>query len=177
MNTTIELVDEKMVTAEKRGNAGFVLTEHLGGMLFYLIMLALAAGIIAMLYNYSKMSVTQQSLSTLAMNVQGLYSGQATYDGLSNSVAMNAGVVPKKFISGTAIKNPWGGAVTIAPGSDNGTFTITLAGIKQEDCIKLATYQSDYWESVKVGTSTITSVSEAATACTAGSNSLVYSQR
>lgn len=158
---------------------GWMLTEGVGSILFYLIMIGVAAGILFFLFSSSKLTQMQQAVSTMSMQIQGLYSGASEYTGLDNSLAIKSGVVPRKLLKGTSIKTPWGGDVTLAPGTDTGTFTIKLAGIKQEDCTKLAAYQLDMWQSVDVnGTefNTDSGVSGAVNACVA-SNTITYTSR
>jgi hypothetical protein len=146
-------------------------------MLFYLIMVGMVAGFITMLFSSSKMSSAQQSLSALSMNIQGIYSGQADYSGLDNDLVIKAGIVPKKFLRGSRLENPWGGAVTVASGNDAVTFTITLEGISRDDCLKLAVFHRESWETGSGDGAEINTVAEAAPACQSGGNSIEYMQR
>lgn len=158
---------------------GWMLTEGVGSILFYLIMISVAAGILYFLFSSSKQTQMQQGLTTMSMQIQGLYSGSSSYSGLDNALALKAGVVPRKLLKGSSIQTPWGGNITIAPGSDLGTFTIKLEGIPQEDCTKLAAYQMDMWVSIDVNGTTFDSssgISQAANAC-ATTNTINYTAR
>ena len=159
--------------------AGFVMVEMSGGILLYLIMLAAAAILIYALFSNSKLAETQQGLLSMRMQIQQLYTGTTDYAGLDNALAVKAGVVPKRFQRASALVTPWGGDITLASGSDPGTFTITLAQIPQEACTKLATFQVESWSSIAVNGAAVaqgTSVASAAQSCNA-SNTLIYASR
>ncbi len=159
---------------------GWMLTEGIGAILFYLIMIGVAAAILYLLFGSSKISQMQQSLSTMTMQIQGLYSGSAEYTGLTNDVALKAGAVPRKLLKGQSIKTPWGGNITVATGADSGTFTIKLEGVKQDDCSKLAAFQLDSWVNVDINGSSFDStsgVTSAVSSCISANNVLTYTAR
>jgi type II secretory pathway pseudopilin PulG len=162
---------------KKRHEKGFVLTEHLGGLLIYIMMVGAAVGILFTVNATSKLATAEQSIMALAINVQGLYSSANNYTGLTNDIALRAGLVPAKFTSNNTIKTPWGGAITLSPGSDITTFQIKMDGIGQGDCVKLGVYQLEYWVDLAVNGSSIntsTSVSDAVSACGASNNTVTY---
>lgn len=159
--------------------SGFMGTEGLGTYVFYLIMTVSVLGAVYMLFSGSKLSETEQAISAIRMNVQQTFSSSLDYTGLSNDYVMKAGLAPKKLIKGGTLMNSWGGTLTIAAGDDTGTFTITVSGVPQEDCTKLATYQLETWLNLEVNSTGIgkdTAVVEAADACQA-SNTIVYTAR
>lgn len=162
-----------------KSESGFMGTEGLGTYLFYAIMTGAVLGIMYLLFSGSKLTETQQAIFAIRMNVQQTFTSSLDYTGLSNDYVMKAGLAPKKLIKGGALLNSWGGSLTVAAGDDTGTFTITLAGVPQEDCTKLATYQLETWLNLEVNNTAISkdsAVVEAADACQ-GSNTIVYTAR
>ncbi|MDR2893675.1 MAG: pilus assembly protein PilS [Deltaproteobacteria bacterium] len=156
----------------------FNLTDAQASMIFTLVMLGVVAGLISFVFSGSKAGQMQQALSTIPMQIQGLYSGSSSYSGLDNALAVKAGVVPKKLMNGDNIQTPWGGDITISA-TANGTFTIALEEVDEDDCTKLAVYQMDVWESVKVNTSSfdgLSTVSDIIGAC-GDSNTITYESR
>lgn len=159
--------------------AGFMGVESLGSLVFYLFMIAAAALLVYNLMSGGKLSETQQSISSIRMSVQQMFASSLDYTGLTNDLAIKAGLVPKKLIKGGGILNSWGGAIAIATGDDTGTFTITLDSVPQDACTKLATYQLESWLQVEVNNTAIgldTAVAAAAENCEA-SNSIIYTAR
>jgi hypothetical protein len=159
----------KVQQAKSRAEEGWMLTEGMGSILLYLIMISAAIGLLFALFSSSKLSQMQQGLSSMTMQVQSLYAGASSYTGLTNAIAIKGGAVPRKLIKGNAIQTPWGGALTLAPGKDTTTFTIKLASVGQDDCAKMAAYQLDMWVNVDVNGTLFDSssgVSAAVTACT-----------
>ncbi len=129
---------------------GFMLAEGMGAMLFYLIMLAAAGGLVYALLSGSKLSSAEQSLNTLRLNVKQLYSSASDYSGLSNAVAQKAGIVPQAINKSNGIKNDWNGDITLSPGTDPNTFEIEYKLISKDACTRFASYQAGSWVSVTV---------------------------
>lgn len=158
---------------------GWMLTEGVGSILFYLIMIGVGAGIVYFLFSSSKVAQMQQGISTMSMQIKGLYSASSDYSGLDNTLAVKSGVVPRKLLKGSSVKTPWGGDITLAPGTDDGAFTIKLEGIAQEECTKLAAFQMDMWQSVEVNGTEFgadSGIAGAVGACVA-SNTIIYTSR
>jgi hypothetical protein len=88
----------------------------------------------------SKASDAAAELAQLELGVQGLYSAQASFNSLTNTVALDAGtsVVPSSMDDGNGgIVNEWGGTVTLA--GNGSEFTITETEVPQSACAVLAT--------------------------------------
>lgn len=162
-----------------KSEQGFVMIESMGGMLWYLIMIAGAAVLIGILLSGGKLSEMQQGLSSLRMQTQQLYTGSIDYTGFDNALAIKAGIVPKRFRRGDSLYTPWGGAITVTTGSDVGTFEIKLEEVPQEDCAKMGTFQIDSWDKVSINGNTLDKLSSVATAGTACSslNTIIYTSR
>ena len=169
-----------MMDYAKKYEQGFMEMGALGTFIFYAVMIAVVVGIIWMLFSGSKLTEMEQGLTSMSYNIQGLYSAQRSYSGLDNDVIISAHAAPEKLMRGNTLKTPWGGDITVAPGTDTGTFTIEIADIDEENCIKLANYQTNAWLSVEINGSAIAAdemVSGAISACQDSGNTLTYTSR
>lgn len=94
----------------------------------------------------SKASNAAAELAQLQLGIQNLYSAQASFASVSNTVALAGGttVVPQSMNDGAGgIINEWGGAVTVAPDATVTQFTVTETKIPKEACPILATKVSN----------------------------------
>lgn len=131
------------------------LLETLGTLLIALIIIGGAALGLNAAFSHFKLSDMEQGIVTMRMQIQHMYSGSSDYSGLDNALAIKAGVVPKQFVKGSAIKNPFGGDVVLSPSPDNSAFSIQLTNVPQDQCTKLARFQTDAWLSVDLNGTTI----------------------
>lgn len=153
------------------------LLGSLGGLLVGLIILSGAATGLYLAFSKSNIGTTQENLIILRMQTQQFFSG-TNYDGLSNDVAIRAGIVPRSFIKGNVLRNAWGGDITISADTANGMFSIDLTNIPQEDCTQLARFQSDSWARVSVNGADIDPADAIAVTDACGSNNtLTYTAR
>jgi prepilin-type N-terminal cleavage/methylation domain-containing protein len=142
-----------------RREAGFSLTE-------LLIVVAVIAALIAIIIpvsnkvmasNKTNNAVTQAT--QLSGKIKALYRGGPNYGGLTVAIAMNAGAVPEEMRNGTALVNPWGGAVLLAPtnvgGGTNNAIRVTYQRVPQSACINMASNVSAQFDVVTVN-STVT---------------------
>ncbi|EHJ48816.1 PilS domain-containing protein [Solidesulfovibrio carbinoliphilus subsp. oakridgensis] len=157
------------------------LLETLGAILVGLIVLAGAALGLNAAFSSSKLGETEQNLVTLRMQVQHMFSGNADYAGLDNALALKAGVVPKSFIKGEYLKNAFGGEITLAPVSTDAGFSIELTSIPQEECTKLAKFQTDAWLGVDVNGHEVNRLSDTVVSDIVGfcedSNTILFTAR
>lgn len=121
----------------------------LGALLLGLIVLAYSAGGLSSGFSKSNVASTQEGLIILRMQAQQFFAG-TNYNGLDNDVAIKAGIVPDTFIKGDALRNAWGGDITLSADEANGQFSIELFNIPQADCTQLARFQSNSWAGVSV---------------------------
>ena len=70
-----------------QNQGGFMLVESLGSMLFYLIMIAAAGVLLISLFSGSKISQTEQAISSLRLQVKQLYTSSSDYSGLDTDLA------------------------------------------------------------------------------------------
>ena len=105
--------------------------------------------------NKYKINKTTDQVSMLVANIRTLFSSQGNYAGLNNGQAIKFGVVPNDmyaaasnntYASDYAIKNAFGGAVTIeadaarsAGDSGSEAFVITYEGLTPEAFVTIAT--------------------------------------
>lgn len=150
------------------------------GTMFKTMMVLLGLGaVVAVFWNVMGMDKTSRALSAqteLTANVIDLYSAQSNFTTLTNTVMINAKKVPDSLLSGSAIKNPWGGDVTLAVNSGNaGRFDITQTLVPSDACVKMATSNSRIIALTINGSSQSIPVDagNAATACASTTNTLV----
>lgn len=149
----------------------------LGGLLVGLIILSGAASDLNSAFSKNNIANTQQNLVTLRMQTQQFFSG-TNYEGLTNDVAVKAGIVPESFIKGNVLRNAWGGDLELSANAANGMFNIELTNIPQEDCTQLARFQADSWAGVSVNGADIDPSDAVAVTDACGSNNtLTYTAR
>ncbi|MFA9394678.1 MAG: type 4 pilus major pilin [Halodesulfovibrio sp.] len=179
MTTQIDSRNPKncpQLDAKLNKNGGWVMTESLGGVLFWLIMLAGVGVIFAALLSNNNLADTEQAVSSLRMQTKQLYTSSSDYTGLTTATAKKSGIIPNKMIKSNGVRDVWNGEVTVEAGTDPNTFVITLGEVPQEACTKLATYQNGSWVDMKVNGTTLDQdsiVSEAANQC-AETNTLAF---
>jgi hypothetical protein len=122
---------------------------------------------------------TATEVSTIRTGVKKLYMGQqASFSGITTTVLIAAKVFPSSLnISGTtAVYNPWGGAVTVTASADNMSFILSYAKVPQDVCINTVSSSGD-WNTVAVGTTSMTppiSPATATTACSGTTNTITW---
>ncbi len=159
---------------------GYMSIEVMGVILFVALMIGYVAWQLSATSSAANLSMLQGSLTTMSMHIQKLYSGSNNYSGLNNAKAIKSGLVPQQLQRGDSIYTPWGGAITLAPGTTPDTFTVSVASIKESDCISMATYQLDVWANVTINGSTLdkkSAVDSAVSLCSGASNTIVYTRR
>lgn len=149
----------------------------LGGVLVGLAIIAGAASGLYSAFSKNNIANTEENLVLLRMQTQSFFLG-TNYDGLSNEVAINAGIVPEGFLRGGAMRNAWGGDITLTPDSANGQFSIEMANIPQQECTQLARFQGDAWASVSVNGSDVDPADPSAISQVCGTtNTLTFTAR
>lgn len=149
----------------------------LGGLLIGLIVLAGAASGLFSGFSKSNVASAEENLIIMRMQTQQYFNG-TNYDGLSNQVAIKAGIVPEAFVKGEQLRNPWGGDITLSSDVNNGTFAIEMTNIPQVDCAQLARFQADAWVEVAINGGVIDSSDPAAVTNACGeTNIITYTAR
>lgn len=123
--------------------------EVIINLLIALFIIAAVSAMGAMGYSYLRLSTTEQSLVTLKLQTQDLFSG-TDYTGLNNDVAIASGIVPETFLKGNILKNAWGGNLTLTPIPANATFSIELSDIPKSVCPRLARQNEHGWKNIFV---------------------------
>jgi type II secretory pathway pseudopilin PulG len=127
-------------------NQGFSLVEILL-VIGIIIALAIAAFILyPRVQSSQQANAESQNITAILAQTKQVFSN-GTYDDLTNDVANAARIFPSSMngnvnAAGTAIKNVWGGVVTIAdPSTAAGDrlFTLKYVGVPSEPCARLVT--------------------------------------
>ena len=153
--------------------------EVLCVLLITLVVIAGAAVYLNSGFSKSKVVSLEQGIVTMRMQIQQVFSASPDYSGLDNATAIKAGVVPKSLVKGNGLKTPWGGEINLSTNDANGSFTIELSGIPQEECTQLANFQADAWLSVQVNGNVLDSdntVADIVNSCTT-TNTIAYEVR
>ena len=155
---------------------GYILGA-LGAILLSLLALGYAASGLHSGFTKSNVASMEENMIILRMQTQQFFNG-TNYEGLSNQVAIDAGIVPEAFIKGDQLRNPWGGDITLSPDVANGTFSIVITNIPQVDCAQLARFQADAWAGVAVNGGEIDASDPAAVTNACGeTNTITYTAR
>lgn len=153
--------------------------EMLCVLLVTLVVIAGAAVYLNSGFSKSKVVSLEQGIVTMRMQIQQVFSASPDYSGLDNATAIKAGVVPKSLVKGNDLKTPWGGEINLSTNDANGSFTIELSGIPQDECTQLANFQADVWLSVQVNGNVLDSdntVADIVNSCTT-TNTIAYEAR
>lgn len=96
-----------------------------------------------------RVNKTLDQISMLVMNIRSLYSANINYEGLTDKVAIQMGIIPRDMLpSGTTeataseIINAYQGSVEIGAANVGGTdrsFYVTYSGLTREACVAIAT--------------------------------------
>jgi len=165
----------------KRNKKGFSLLELL------LTLGIIAALIIAAFIVYPKVQAAQRAeselknVATIQAGVKSLYSGMANYQGLNNSVLINANVFPENLLkdgdSGTQAVNAFGGNVevksTSASGIADAGISIKYYNVPSDECIRIATALANNVSSVRINNIATTYTSLLATKCSSTNSNTI----
>jgi prepilin-type N-terminal cleavage/methylation domain-containing protein len=108
-----------------------------------------------------------QDMDILNTNLSNYYAHQYTGATAANAIAAN--VVPSNMVQGTALVDPWGGAITFAVVAGNLQYTLTDSSIPGTECARDASGLYASVTSLTVNGTAVTSAVTAATACAAAS--------
>ncbi|OFW84167.1 MAG: hypothetical protein A2018_06590 [Alphaproteobacteria bacterium GWF2_58_20] len=135
-------------------------------------------------FTSSKVNTEIANLNSITNGARSLYSGMVNYNGITQAQLISASAIPQSMVSGTTIRNAWGGTIAIAADDINAGYTVTSNMYPKEVCIDLITKTpaSGYYRVTVQGTvladtldaSTTNdfpiSPARAVTACNAGNN-------
>lgn len=132
---------KKMVLRKNKMEKGLSLIEAS-------MVLALSAIVVSgVMFYYQSASDSNKTQNTVSQvmsvmsAINGLYVGQASYDGLSDAVLYNSSAVPANYKGSTAgvINNPFGGRLHVAPNTGaSGGYALLLDGVPQSSCVNIA---------------------------------------
>lgn len=129
---------KKMVLRKNKMEKGLSLIEAS-------MVLALSAIVVSgVMFYYQSASDSNKTQNTVSQvmsvmsAINGLYVGQASYDGLSDAVLYNSSAVPENYKGSSGkINNPFGGSLHVAP-NDNGGYALLLDGVPKSSCVNIA---------------------------------------
>jgi len=152
--------------------------------LIALVIGLLVIGVVFIIFNQvqgsQNVSTAKQNIGTLRSGVDGLFQNQKDYTNLTDTVAINAKIPPSSMVTtGGALKDVWGGAVTLQADTVNGNsaqFDIVYNGLPQSACMKLGQFSRGSWAAATInGTAVTGTVSDASSNCASGSgNTITY---
>ncbi|HAV7522265.1 TPA: pilus assembly protein [Escherichia coli] len=111
------------------------------------MVLALSAIVVSgVMFYYQSASDSNKTQNTVSQvmsvmsAINGLYVGQASYNGLSDTVLYNSSAVPANYKGSTGvINNPFGGRLHVAPNTGtSGGYALLLDGVPQSSCVNIA---------------------------------------
>lgn len=141
---------------EKRESkeAGFTLVEVLGAIIAGLVIFATAAVMVRNALNSAKVSNAQEQLSYLRISIQETYAHVRSFESISNEELISANAVPPSMLVGDSILSEWNNEITVAPANGGRSYTITMADVPQDACIKLGALRNN-WDALSIGGSAV----------------------
>lgn len=143
----------------------------------------------AAMYYYGQSNSARQvtnglgELASIQQAVRSLYSGQASYSGITTNVLTDSNALPKRMVSSAGQVRSSFGSVTVAPAATpeaNAGFSITFNGVPKEVCTKMAVQDLGRGlYSIKAGTGSVVTdppltPDVAFAGCSANSNTVVW---
>jgi len=166
--------------ANRSGERGATVLEAVMWMLIALVVAGSVFWGVSKAFNSFKLYRQQNDIAVVKVQIQQLYAGAPSYNGLDNTVGIHAGLFPSDMVKGTSVVNRWGGTITLGTASSDTQFTISLSGVPRDQCPTLAQFGDD-WVSVTVNGAALTMgagrVASATTSCSGDSNAIVFTGR
>lgn len=137
---------------------GLTMVEIMIGMVIIAGAMAVILTQAQKLFANGKADAEGQHVISINNSINGYYKTARSYQTLTNTALLNAKVVPDDMkIDGTAIKNVWGGDVTVGPdaAANNQRFWIEYNGIPRLECARLATKFGVTFERLDINGTTI----------------------
>lgn len=150
-----------------------ILTLALAGLILFGIFSAYSSA-----KQSSNIKAESTGLQTLVAGVRSLYPGSPNYTGVGAAQLITAGKAPQSMVNGTALRNVWGGAITVAANATAG-FDVTYAAVPTSSCIEIITTVGPSFNVVAIGATTVkaadaeVNVATATTACSAAATATI----
>jgi prepilin-type N-terminal cleavage/methylation domain-containing protein len=135
---------KKINNTNTKKQSGFAMIEMLIALGVAAIVISFAYVVFSYAMNKIHESRAISQISTIEEGVQELYANSHNFGDITTKTIIDGGIADKgDIISETTIGSPWYGKdstsiVTIAPASNPGAFTVTLASVPTYSCAKVA---------------------------------------
>ena len=167
----------------RRNQQGFTLIELL---LVFAVIGILAGGIYAYFGTASDragLTLTVNRVNSIIADTTELVAGLTSSAHCVTTTVINNGAIPREMISGTTIRNAYGGTAVVASsnlgtGTNNGC-SLTYSLVTREDCPRLVRRTQNFADVITVGTTTVKAfagslnISTLGTACVQSSTTTV----
>lgn len=168
-----------------RRRRGFTLVEIAMVLAIGIVLIAGALLLYQNASTNSKITEAGTQVANVSQAVRSIYAGQASYNGLANTMISTA--LPRKMVkdaTGATLVNAFNGGVAVAAaqpasGLADSAFTVSMSNIPSEGCLALAT--KDFGRAViglKVNATDAVKITatpaEAKAACTDQNNTLIW---
>lgn len=121
---------------ELTNKKGFSLLELLLVVAIGAVLLLAGLAIYRNVTSNTNVNEANRLLNVIKQEVQRLYQGEGEYGTTTlNDVLINAEVVPSSALSGTNVRHPFNGTVTVT--GNNETFTVLYEEVPQSACLTL----------------------------------------
>lgn len=177
---------QNMKPVERRGlkkQAGYSTVEIVIGIVIVGLMLAGAVSAGSSLYSDQKVDAESKRIVQMVTKLRGYYATSPDFTGVTTATAINIEAAAKDAVSGTTIKNRFGGTVELAPVTvvaTNDGLELTLTGLSKAECNTFTKQVGGMFYSAKIGTTSVKADSTATVntatlegACAAASNTVV----
>lgn len=149
--------------------SGFAMIEMLIALGVAAIVIIFAYVVFSYAMNKIHESRAISQINTIEAGVHELYANSHDFSGITTQTVIDGGIAQKgDIIASTTIGSPWYGndsssIVTVAPASNPGAFTVTMASVPTDSCTKVAAVFLS--NNLSVGGAVITTPTSLTTAC------------
>lgn len=145
----------KIMLMRRRRQSGFTLVELIIVILIGGLILAGVAAGVSKAMSGQRANAEIAEIQNVSTSIKKIYSNKSSYSGITLTGLINMNAFPPERVSGGAVYNRWGGAVTVvAAGTGNVNFTLTYPSVPTSECLDIIPQLESVVDSVTVaGTS------------------------
>jgi prepilin-type N-terminal cleavage/methylation domain-containing protein len=128
------------MSLQRNKQKGFSLLELLLVVAVGAILILAGLAIYRNVTNQTEINESSRLLNVIKQETQKIFAGESTYPANIVPILINADAVPGSAVNGTALVNPYGGAITVIQNAgNNAQFNIVFNAVPQSACISLGT--------------------------------------